>query len=86
VLERPWQAAAACLGAGPVGFLEPLSVKRDRWRVDVCSACPVRRECALQALAHLERGEPLVGLWAGVAFVGHRRRRDLVRELREVIG
>jgi hypothetical protein len=85
--ERPpWQADAACLVAGPLGFIEPGPGRKDRWRRDVCAGCPVRRDCAAAALAHLERHEVLFGMWAGVPITDRGRRRDVLRELREVVG
>jgi hypothetical protein len=32
----------------------------------ICHACPVQRQCAAEALAWLDRGEELHGVWAAV--------------------
>lgn len=51
----------------------------------VCAACPVRRECARDALEAHAAGLLLVGVWAGVLVsVTGVGRREAWRELAEL--
>ena len=60
----------------------------DRWKLDVCSGCSARPECADEALELIEAHARVVGLWAGVVLPApstrDRRRTRAIAELRVV--
>lgn len=75
-----WREAAVCRSSDPDLWFPPSHQQRPP-AIDICrTACPVRRECALDALLNNER----FGIWAGVRLdrkAIHRARQ----QLREVI-
>lgn len=77
-IPRPgWQRDAACRGQGEDAFFGDDRVTR-QVAVDVCGACPVRRDCLEYALA--ERIS--VGIWGGLTerqrgAIAMDRRRQL---------
>jgi WhiB family redox-sensing transcriptional regulator len=88
----PWLLEAACRGS--------LDMFEDSWgeaglkrrgrraaALAVCRYCPVRRECGEAALASVDAGVPLYGIWCGVEFtdVTPCRQDPLVARLRAIV-
>lgn len=79
-----WFDRAACKGLDPALFFPDTgsreTVPREAERV--CAGCPVRLDCLEYAIAnHEDRG-----LWAGVAFGLHgKRRRDAIAQARNLL-
>jgi len=73
LLERPaWQRRAACRGLDPSIFFPKRDEVRNRRRAQaVCSECPVRDICLVEALRN---DEPL-GIWGGMTPGARRRIR-----------
>ncbi|MCO1659699.1 WhiB family transcriptional regulator [Pseudonocardia humida] len=77
-LLRSWHRQALCGGVGSAVFFPadeecyPIRDRRERVAKAICAACPVRRPCAVHALAHRE----LHGVWGAV---GDRPPRRLAR-------
>lgn len=76
-----WAEHAACKGKPvQIMFPHPNSPRAIDYAVSICDGCPVRRQCAVEALALRER----VGVRAGVHIDGYSRvdgaRRALQRE------
>lgn len=69
-----WAAAAKCVGTGDALFVEGAAQRRAR---AICTPCPVRRECAAEALN--EQIE--FGIWGGLT---ERERRHLLRSRPDV--
>jgi WhiB family redox-sensing transcriptional regulator len=63
-----WWSRAACRHTPPDAWFPPatrrygIRAKAVRLAVTVCRACPVRAECAQEAIDHDERA----GIWGGV--------------------
>lgn len=86
-LERGWEGRAACYRHPSLDDWFPDKTDRNNWRkaamraAAVCATCPVRRQCALRALANDERD----GVWAGVLLEpGAAARRSQRQALRSV--
>jgi WhiB family redox-sensing transcriptional regulator len=67
-----WRASAACAGRDPrLWFATPsLDPVAAGVAARICRCCPVRADCAGEALRLLRRDGALYGTWAGVALNG----------------
>ena len=68
-----WHLRAACRGQGPEEFVRGPKADYSTTR-ELCTTCPVRRECLDFALAD----ESITGLWGGTTD----RERRQIRRLR----
>lgn len=75
-MPRSWHRQALCGGVDTAVFFPadeerpPQRRRRERVAKAICAACPVRRPCAVHALAHRE----LHGVWGGLSEADRRRR------------
>ena len=62
-----WREQAACADR-PAGWWVASGRNADEMFMarTICEGCPVRAECAGEALGYIEHGRRLVGTWAGV--------------------
>jgi hypothetical protein len=63
-----WRALAACRGQdGRWWFTNPQTDPTGHGLAErICAGCPVRKECATEALRLEATSGPVVGVWAGV--------------------
>jgi WhiB family redox-sensing transcriptional regulator len=72
--QGSWTTGAKCLGTRDALFVEGAAQRQARV---ICTSCPVRRECAAEALNnHIE-----FGIWGGLT---ERERRHLLRNRPDV--
>jgi WhiB family redox-sensing transcriptional regulator len=78
--DRSWRGMAACLAYDPELFY-PVAGAMDtpaaRRAVQICTGCPVRRECLAEALARRERH----GIWGGTS---PEQRSAMLRSARQL--
>jgi hypothetical protein len=79
VSEPDWYRLAACAGKGHLFFDADSAPTAARL---FCTSCPVRIECAAEAVRLIERDELAAGVWAGVN-VAHS---DALVRLRRIAG
>lgn len=80
-----WRESAQCVGDDPDRYVldhGPHFVEhteRQRVAAELCDGCPVRRECAIDALLRSDRGVVRGGIWLVEMkkFAGRERRRRL---------
>jgi hypothetical protein len=78
-----WRAAAACAGRDPYLWFVPPSVDPTGAAVaaHICATCPVRRECAGEAIVLVRSHGTLYGTWAGVTMNGETSPVDRLEQL-----
>ncbi|AJE32552.1 hypothetical protein B842_03495 [Corynebacterium humireducens NBRC 106098 = DSM 45392] len=82
-----WANRAACRGEDPTRFVldeQPHLVpadKRDRVAFQLCAGCPVRAECAQDALTHRDVGVVRAGVWIGLHPSASRPTNKAIRQL-----
>jgi hypothetical protein len=88
IVRPDWWSRASCRGAGPDGFTQGTpGIHGGGYRVDVCQSCPVRVDCAAEAVALVDSHLEPVGLWGGIALTNDKRaRRGAIAQLRAVAG
>lgn len=70
-----WREHAACVGTWPEMWHDP----DDAYPATVCARCPVRRDCALEAVALGDEGCWRAGTW--IPERPHRGRRTALENL-----